>query len=203
MWFIKWRSKHGSQAEIIPDVLQVTKKVPDGPELSTHTLREALLHFTKMYKFTKYNSMFPPTLLFCAKYKVPWIVKWHYQIKDHILIRSYVVKWFDKYDRDRIINFVYDEFSIEILKELEDKPSSSTSSIQDMLKGKTPEELAKICKMAAIQYQSASGKHSPASSEGSSNAKHLPYEPVSFPPNWYQDSQDPYDGYDIEDLNLD
>ena len=147
--------------------------------------------------------MFPPTLLFCAKYKVPWIVKWHYQIKDHILIRSYVVKWFDKYDRDRIINFVYDEFPIEILKELEDKPSSSTSSIQDMLKWKTPEELAKICKMAAIQYQSASGKHSPASSEGSSNAKHLPYEPVSFPPNWYQDSQDPYDGYDIEDLNLD
>jgi hypothetical protein len=53
---------------------------------------------------------------------------------------------------------------------------------------------------------SASGKHSPASFEGSSNAKEtakLPYAPVTFPLNWYQDSQDPYDGYDVEDLNLD
>jgi hypothetical protein len=30
------------------------------------------------------------------------------------------------------------------MKELEDKPSSSTSSIKDLLKGKSPEELAKI-----------------------------------------------------------
>jgi hypothetical protein len=37
MWFLKWWSKHGSQAEIIPDVLQVTEKVLGGPELSKHT----------------------------------------------------------------------------------------------------------------------------------------------------------------------
>ena len=57
--------------------------------------------------------------------------------------------------------------------------------------------------MAAI---SASGKYSPTSSEGSSNTKEtakLPYALVTFPLNWYQDSQDPYDGYDVEDLNLD
>jgi hypothetical protein len=97
------------------------------------------------------------------------------------------------------------------MKELEDKPSSS--SIQDLLKWKSPEELAEICKMAAIQCQSASasGKHSPASSKGSTNAKEaakFPYDPVSMPPNWYQDSlfqdsQDPYDGYNVEDLNID
>ena len=53
---------------------------------------------------------------------------------------------------------------------------------------------------------SASGKHFPTSSEGSSNAKEankLPYAPATFPLNWYQDSQDPYDGYDVEDLNFD
>ena len=87
-----------------------------------------------------------------------------------------------------------------------------------MLKGKTPEELAEICKLATIQYQSASAsvKHSPASSEGSiSNANEAAkfsytYDPVPMPPNWYQDplfqdSQDPHDGYyyDVENLNVD
>ena len=45
-------------------------------------------------------------------------------------------------------------------------------------------------------------KHSPASSEGSSTTK-LPYAPVTFPSKWYQHSQDPYDGYEDCDLNLD
>jgi hypothetical protein len=87
-----------------------------------------------------------------------------------------------------IIKFVFDEFPIEKVKELEDKPSSY---IDDLLKGKSPEELAEICRKVAIQCQFASGKHSPASSEGSSNAKeitNLPYAPITFPPVWYQDS---------------
>ncbi len=203
MWFLKWWSKYGAQTEIIPDVLQVL----EGPKKSTKTLKESLEHFTKMYKCFEYNSNFPPILLFCAKFHVPQIFKWHYQIKDNILVRSHAVKWFDKFDRDRIIGFVYNEFPIEPIKELEDKPSSSTSSIKDLLKGKSPEELAKIAQMVAIQCcQSASGKHSPASSEGSTTAKEatkLPYATITFPPNWYQDFQDPYDGYDVEDLNLD
>ena len=88
------------------------------------------------------------------------------------------------------------------MKEIEDKQSFPTSSINDLLKGKSPEELAEIAQMAAIQCrQSASGKHSPASSEGSSTAK-LPYAPVSFPPKWYQDSQNPYEVYEDYDLNL-
>ncbi len=71
-WFIKWWSKHGCQAEIIPNTLWVTKPPvkPTDPPLSTHILREALLHFKKMYKCSEYNSRFPPILLFCVKYKV-------------------------------------------------------------------------------------------------------------------------------------
>jgi hypothetical protein len=134
-----------------------------------------------------------------AKYHVPWIVKCHYQIEDNVLIRSFAIKWFDKFDRDRIINFAYDEFPIVKQKRIEDKPSSSTPSFKEFLKGKSPKELVEIAQMAAIQCrQSTSGKHSSTSSEGSSSAK--PFTPVSIPPKWYQDAQDPYEDYD---LNLD
>ena len=112
LWFLKWWSIHGSQAEIIPDTLwnSVPPTKKGSPPLSTHTLKQALLHFTKSYRCSEYHSRYPPILLFCFKYKVPWIVKWSYQIKDNILIRNHAVKWWDNFDRDRIIKFVYDEF---------------------------------------------------------------------------------------------
>jgi hypothetical protein len=60
------------------------------------------------------------------------------------------------------------------MKEIEDKQSSPIFSIKDLLKGKSPEELAEIAQMAAIQCrQLVGGKHSPASSEGSSTANFL------------------------------
>ena len=105
MWFLKGWAQHGSQAEILPESLQNLEK-------STKTLRESLLHFTTMYKTSEYNSNFPPILLFCAKYHVPCIVKWHYLIEDNILIKTFAIKWFDKFDRDKFINFVYDEFPL-------------------------------------------------------------------------------------------
>ena len=143
-----------------------------------------------------FTTNFPPILLFCANYHVPWIVKWHYQIEDNVLIKSFAIKWFDKFDRDRIINFVYNEFPIVKQKRIEDKPSSSTPSFKEFFKGKSPEELVEIAQMAAIQcQQSTSGKHSSTSSEGSSSAK--PFTPVSFLPKWYQDAQDPYEDYNL------
>jgi hypothetical protein len=97
-----------------------------------------------MYRCTEYISRFPPVLLFCFKYKVSWIVKWSYQIKNNTLIRNFAVKCWDNFDRDRIIKFVYDEFPE--IKQVEDQ---SSSSIPDFLLGKSPEELAKIYKLAA------------------------------------------------------
>ena len=134
MWFLKWWSKHGSQAEIIPDTLwnSVPPTKRNDPPLSTHTLKQALHQFIKMYKCTEYNSRFPPILLFCVKYKVPQITKWSYQIKDNILIRNFAVIWWDNFDRDRIIKFVFNEFPET--KQVEDKPSSS---FLDLLKGKS------------------------------------------------------------------
>uniref|UniRef100_A0A2N9IAY5 Uncharacterized protein n=1 Tax=Fagus sylvatica TaxID=28930 RepID=A0A2N9IAY5_FAGSY len=203
MWFLKWWSKHGAQTEIIPDTLwnTVPPKTKKDPPLSTRTIRQALNQFVQMYRCTEYISRFPPVLLFCFKYKVPWIVKWSYQIKNNILIRNFAVKCWDNFDRDRIINFVFDEFPE--IKQVEDQPSSS---IPNFLSGKSPEELAEICKLAAQACQaasaSASGKgkspaKSSASSEGSTTEMvHLSQFSVPMKKNWYedtlyQDAQDP------------
>ena len=155
-----------------------------------------------MYRCTEYISRFPPVLLFCFKYKVPWIVKWSYQIKNNILVRNLAVKCWDNFDRDRIIKFVFDEFPE--IKQVEDQPSSS---IPDFLSGKSPEKLAEICKLVAQACQaasaSASGKgkspaKSPASSEGSTTEMvNLSQFSAPMKKNWYEDSlyqdaQDPY-----------
>uniref|UniRef100_A0A2N9G7Q0 Uncharacterized protein n=1 Tax=Fagus sylvatica TaxID=28930 RepID=A0A2N9G7Q0_FAGSY len=88
-----------------------------------------------------------------------------------------------------------------LLKKVEDQPS-----MPDFLKGKSPEELAEICKFAAQACQaasaSASGKgkspaKSSASSEGSTTEMvHLSQFSVPMKKNWYedtlyQDAQDP------------
>uniref|UniRef100_A0A2N9GHK5 Uncharacterized protein n=1 Tax=Fagus sylvatica TaxID=28930 RepID=A0A2N9GHK5_FAGSY len=175
------------------------------PPLSTRTLKQALNQFVKIYRCTEYISRFPPVLLFCFKCKVPWIVKWSYQIKNNTLIRNFAVKCWDNFDRDRIIKFVYDEFPE--IKQVEDQ---SSSSIPDLLKGKSPEELAEICKLAAqacqAAFASASGKgKSPASSEGSTTeminlsqfsalVKKNRYEESLF-----QDAQDPYAGIEEDE----
>ena len=159
-----------------------------------------------MYKCTEYNNRFPPILLFCVKYKVSWIVKWSYQIKDNILIRNFAVKWWDNFDRDRIIKFVFDEFPET--KQFEDKPPSS---FPDLLKGKSPEELAEICRLAAQACQaastSASGKgKSPASSEGSTTEMinlsqfSAPIKKTWYEESLFQDAQDPYIGEGIEEV---
>ena len=120
-------------------------------------------------------------------FKVPWIVKWSYQIKDNILIRNHVVKWWDNYDRDRIIKFVYDEFPE--IKQVENQPS-----IPDLLKGKSLEELAEICKFAAQACQAASASasgtgKSPASSEGSTTEMiNLSQFSTPMKKNWYEES---------------
>ena len=214
MWFLKWWSIHGSQAEIIPDTLWNTEptKTKKDPPLSTRTLKQALNLFVQMYRCTEYISRFPLVLLFCFKYKVPWIVKWSYQIKNNILIRNFAVKCWDNFDRDRIIKFVFDEFPE--IKQVEDQPSSS---IPDFLTRKSPEKLAEICKLAAQAYQAASASSSgkgkslaksPTSSEGSTTEMvNLSQFSAPMKKNWYEDSlyqdaQDPYAGIEEDEALL-
>ena len=80
-----------------------------------------------------------------------WFIQWHEKynfIKLECQLPMWFIKWWDNYDRDKIIKFVFDEFPVKVTKQLENKPSSS--SIPDLLKDKSPEELAEICRLAAI-----------------------------------------------------
>ena len=53
---------------------------------------------------------FPLLLIFIAKYKIPWIFKWHYGIDDNIIIRQHTVKWWVKFNVPRILEIVQEEF---------------------------------------------------------------------------------------------
>jgi hypothetical protein len=151
--------------------LKKVLKLPENPCYISpkRTSSQSIIAISLQYCYSVPNSMSPGLLN---------------QIEDNVLMRSSAVKWFDKFNRDRIFNFVYNEFSIKQVKKIEDKPSSSNSFVKDFLNGKFSEELVEIAQMTAIQCcQSTSSKHSPTSFEGSSSAK--PYTPVSFPPKWY------------------
>uniref|UniRef100_A0A2N9FVH9 Uncharacterized protein n=1 Tax=Fagus sylvatica TaxID=28930 RepID=A0A2N9FVH9_FAGSY len=81
------------------------------------------------------------------------------KIKDNILIRNHTVKWWDNYDRDRIIKFVYDEFPE--IEEVEDHPwLKRFPSAKDFLKGNPLRSLQKFaevcCPSPACQAASAS-----------------------------------------------
>ncbi|CAL9010717.1 unnamed protein product [Prunus brigantina] len=93
-WFLHWWEKHGPVDEILP--------------VSVH---ELIRHFTKKAKFSNVDLFFPKQLLFVARYKVPWILKWSYKVtKDtRIFARQFSVKWWDKFEVDRIAKYVYND----------------------------------------------------------------------------------------------
>ena len=179
MWFLIWFHRHGPIAKILSD-----------------KVKESLTHYAAAYKVTKYNSKFPMILLFFAKCKIPWIIKWNYVIEDNILSRHYLIKWWNKFDEDKIVGFVNKEFPKK-LKNKDEKPYSSKSSIDTILDGKSIKDLAEIDEIAAqLCAKSASQEDYSVPSEGFSFSKPKKTGP-SKPFNCYEDSQDPYDAYDL------
>ncbi|KAI5352991.1 hypothetical protein L3X38_005883 [Prunus dulcis] len=128
------------------------------------------------------------------EYKVPWILKWSYRItKDaRIFARQFSVKWWDKFEVDRIARYVYNDLLVEPMSH----PISPTSSIRSSLsvEGKSKVELQEIARqliMQASQMNDDEDNDSPSSS----SCQPIP-NPVK-PKSWYDDSQDPYDAYDL------
>ncbi|KAI8547564.1 hypothetical protein RHMOL_Rhmol07G0206100 [Rhododendron molle] len=92
-WFARWWHQYGA----IPDILPAE-------------LNNQVNMFSTMFKVNQHTSQFPVLMLFMIKYKVPWIVKWKYQLFNNIVSRQYLVKWWGQYNHQKIINQVQLEF---------------------------------------------------------------------------------------------
>ena len=73
---------------------------------------ESYIH--SCFKISQHDSHYPALLLFMSKYKVPWILKWHYSITANTVTQQFLVKWWPKFDHQRIIAQVKVEFATKV-----------------------------------------------------------------------------------------
>ena len=117
-WFILWWTRHGINHAIFPEPLLVQ-----------------LQHFVSHSNYLPKYEEIPAFLIFCSKYKIPWILKWQYTILAtqevtvfqppsssgdrtvqtvispiYHLSRRFYIKWWDKFGVDRIVGQVQKEF---------------------------------------------------------------------------------------------
>jgi hypothetical protein len=186
MWFLRWWQLFGPITDIIP-----TK------------LKEAIARFGNLAQVTVQNSQFPTLCLFTSKYKIPWILKWDYQVNQNIMARRFQVKWWDKFNIDRIIEQVKKEFPqpeefSAVSQFLVEKTSLQTALVSAMNQVQSKEDLQELCHQLQLEVSKISGQdpdeHSPASSHSSAAGQSKPnyLDPV------FQDSQDPY-AFDLGD----
>ncbi|CAL2226719.1 unnamed protein product [Prunus armeniaca] len=181
-WFLHWWEKHGPVDEIL-----------------SVQIHELICYFTQKAKFSKLDLFFPKQLLFIARYKVPWILKWSYKVtKDtRVFARQYSVKWWDKFEVDSIAKYVYNDFP-QVAVPPNPQPTSSTGSTRSSLsiEGKSKAELQEIARQLIIQ---ASQMNDDEDNDSQSSSSCLPMQSPAKPKRWanYEDSQDPYAAYDL------
>ena len=159
-------------------------------------------------------------LQFCSKYKIPWILKWQYNLKTPVqstivstmqseaiisqhsqishVSRTFFIKWWDKFDVNRIVGQVQKEFppiqiSKAISKEKEhcSSPSGPSTSLDfDSVSKLSNDELKSLIQVINARVsnieEDASDKEETSSSQNSIN-NNDPYNSELF-----QDSQDPF-----------
>lgn len=192
-WFPKWWSTHGPTANLLPE-----------------TLMQRVNHFQSRFNRDKFDVKIP-LLIFMAKYKIPWILKWGYEVKNEEVYKVKSVKWRDKFNQQRIIEPVLKEFPIE------PQPIVATQSLSEMspsssLKGKaksskscsSEEKAARLevlaqqllAQAAQLQAQFNSKEKDDQTYESSDASSQHPVkpEPNSQSTRWvnYQDPQDPF-----------
>lgn len=134
VWFNRWWSRHGSDLEIFPQELE-----------------NAVTHFSCKCPHNPQFDSVPITLQFVSKYKVPWILKWQYEMhtptieiefKSDInpssattsicsvptVVRLFFIKWWDKIDVSKIVGYVLKEFPIKSVTPVRSIPTKGSSS---------------------------------------------------------------------------
>ncbi|KAM1331793.1 hypothetical protein EV1_043864 [Malus domestica] len=174
--------------------------------------------FQKKFDRTRFDEGIPLFALFMAKYKIPWILRWNYEIESNQVFRQRMIKWWDKFNYQKIIEFVLKDFpmdsgpvpavaaqpakalpepTLEEIASLSDiSPSSSlkgkdkSSRSSSSSKTKKSSKLKALAKilMKELQEEEDSSDSSGHSSDASSQCA-VATQGNIFPP----DSQDPYE----------
>ncbi|KAI8568006.1 hypothetical protein RHMOL_Rhmol02G0164800 [Rhododendron molle] len=167
-------------------------------------------YFATISKVTNHTSQFPALLRFVSKYKVPWILKWRYNIEDRTVIRQYLVKWWGSYNHQKIIDQVMLEFPVKVptpvkiptpLQQVQpvkqedplvqtDSPTVSNIRLNSPAQrssrpSKSKTKCSQLLMLAQQLIAQASQEEEDSSSEGSTTDKN-PYGSA------FQDAQDPF-----------
>lgn len=202
LWFTDWWNTYGPLKAIIPEAL--LKQIEYFEKVRTN----------KNPDYAGYEI-----LHFFSKYKVPWISKWQFKIANPIqdtttvhevnnhralvtqhdgyscVARIHYVKWWDKFDINRIISQVQKEFptvkpssSIKEKKLSEGSSSSlDISTINKLSASELTTLLKAIQERAGSLKEEASDDNTVASQSSSQQSVTYPYGSADL-----QDAQDPY-----------
>ena len=116
---------------------------------------------------------------------------WKYAINSNLLDREFSVKWWDSLKINSIINQVYKDYPPPVQNPITLRTRSQSSLDSVQITGKSSKELKELAQqlIAHSQQLESEEQGSPIASEGSVN--HDPIDP-------FQDSQDPYSGYNLD-----
>ena len=116
---------------------------------------------------------------------------WNYAINQNLLDREFFVKWWDSFRFNEIIAKIHKEFPPPVPQAIAHCTRSQASLDSVQIAGKSSKELKVLAQQLLLQSEQLESeeKNSPVSSEASVNR--APIDP-------FQDSQDPYDGYNLD-----
>ena len=116
---------------------------------------------------------------------------WNYAINQNLLDREFSVKWWDSFKYNDIIAQIHRDFPPPVQRAIAHNTRSQSSLDSVQIARKSSKELKDLAQQLLLQSEKLESeeKNSPASSEASVN--HVPVDP-------FQDSQDLYDGYNLD-----
>ena len=180
-WFLKWW-------EMFSPILQIFLE----------PLQDALRYFSSRHNAFVHGSQFLAILHMTVMYRIHWISMWKYTINNNLLDKEFLVKWWDSLRINHIIDQIHKDFPPPIQKAISHKTviahrtrsQSSLDSVQ--IARKSSKELRDLGQQLILQSKQLESveKNSHASFEAS--VGYCPNNPL------FQDSQDPYDGYNLD-----
>ncbi|CAL9004308.1 unnamed protein product [Prunus brigantina] len=196
-WFLHWWDTHGPKSDIFP------------PQVN-----ELITYFAQKSKFSERDLFFPRHLLFITKYRIPWIMRWNYAVnwETPFFSRQFFVKWWDRFEVDRITEYVYRGLP-QVPKpapppkhETSFPHSSETTLTVDGKSKAELQELAQQILLRASQMQDDNNEDTESQSSSSCQpGQQTPERPMRWSdyPHGQDPSEDYAEAYKAYDLNSD